>query len=236
MKSIFSVTLLSSFSIFSFSQSISNVTASQQGNNALITYDLNGPAGASYYVKLSYSTDGGQTFGNELTQVTGDVKAGVKTGIGKKITWAADKEVNYLNSSVVFKVEAESRKASAKPITIENVTVEIIQAKRNGEQLTIEFLVTQNREKEIQEISLKRECLVVMQDGTQYSVTNGKFGINSLGYSSSDYVKCLRGIGTKGILTFTIANVDQILPAFNMNLYIASVGNASFVFRNIPVQ
>lgn len=111
-------------------QSISNVTDMQQGNNAVVSYDLNGNANSTYFVKLYYSTDGGQTFSKELAQVTGDIKSGVKPGAAKKITWMADKEVNFISGQVVFKVEAEPRKALPKPVSVGNGTIELLSVKR----------------------------------------------------------------------------------------------------------
>ncbi len=219
----------------SFCQSISNVIATQQGNNALISYDLNGTPGNSYYVRLSYSTDGGQTFGNELTQVSGDVKGGVKPGTGKKITWAADKEVNYLNSSVIFKVEAETRKANAKPVTIDNVTVEIVTATRNGEDVIIDFKVVQNSEREILNINLMHDSKLTAQDGTQYAPVNGKLGTSIMGTYWTKDVECQKGIPAKGSISFKVDNNDVVFLALKIDLYCRS-STLSFVLRNVPIQ
>ena len=69
----------------------------------MITYDLNGSPGETYFVKLFYSTDGGISYSKELLYVTGDVKNGVTAGLGKKIIWAAEKEVTTLVGAVMFK-------------------------------------------------------------------------------------------------------------------------------------
>jgi hypothetical protein len=166
--------------IKSYSQSITNVASSQQGNNAVVTYDLNGTTGTTYYVKLYYSTDGGQSFSNELMHVTGDVKNGIKTGTNKRITWAAEKEVNYLNGPVVFKVEAEARKASAIPTTVGNVTVNVAKATRVGDELTVEFTLTQNKEVEVVEYMLLNTSRLTTQDGQQYEPISGKFGTKKM--------------------------------------------------------
>jgi len=216
----------------SYSQTIANVTSSQQGNNAVISYDLNGLVGAFYYVKLFYSTDGGQNFSNELLQVTGDVKSGVKTGIAKKIIWAAEREVNYLNGQVIFKVEAESRRSTAKPVTVSNVTVEIVSAKRNGEDILIEFTVTQNTEDEVKEIALIKESKLNSQDGRQFEPVSGKFGTKTIGDSGAYNVQCPKGIPTKGFLTFRAESSDLVIPAVTIKLS----PQGSFVVRNIPVQ
>jgi hypothetical protein len=221
----------------SFGQSITNVASSQQGNNALITYDLNGNPGATYFVKLYYSTDGGQSFSNELLQVTGDVKSGVKTGIEKKIIWAADKEVNYLNGQVVFKVEAESRKISAKPVTIENTTVEIIKAVRNGDDLTVEFIFTQNTQDEVRVYTLLKKSQLTTQDGRQFDPVDGKLGSQRFNlYDGTNKVECPKGIPTRGTLTFKVESSDLVIPAIKIDIYSQSDSNKSFVIRSIPVQ
>jgi len=236
MRFIYTLLFLTS-ALLSYSQSISNVSSIQQGNNAFVTYDLNGSPGLSYYVKLYYSTDGGQSFSNELLQVTGDAKSGVKTGIGKKITWAADREVNYLNGNVIFKVEAESRKLGSKPVTIENTTVEVVKVTRNGEDVVVEFILTQNTEKEIQEFELLRTSQLTTQDGKQYDPLNGKFGTQIMVNSSTNRVQCPKGIPTRGIITFKIESSDLVIAAVKLNFYVNHNGSHSiFVIRNIPVQ
>jgi hypothetical protein len=218
-KCFLNTLLVSSIGCTAFAQSISNVVSSQQGNNAIISYDLNGAPGTTYYVKLFYSLDGGQIFGNELHQVSGDVKSGVKSGAGKKIIWAAEKEVNFLNGPIIFKVEGEARKPSAKPVTIENVTLEIMSAKKNGDELVLDFLVTQNTERDIVDISLFRDCELTAQDGTQYLLKEAKFGTKLLDGNSAFNVNCQKGIPTKGTLKFDIENSDLVIPAVKVHLY-----------------
>lgn len=230
MKQIFT-TILIFGGLTSHSQSISNVTSLQQGNSVVITYDLNGSTSSVYFVKLYYSTDDGQNFSNELTQVSGDVKGGVKSGIGKKIIWAADKEVNYLNSSVVFKVEAEVRKSLPKPVTFENNTVEITKATRNGDEVTIEFLFTQNTQQEVQDFNMKKTSEITGMDGKQYKATSGKLGSEIMGDSYTKDVKCIRGVPVKGQLTFQTEGNDQVIQAFKLDFFYTSI-----VVRNIPVQ
>lgn len=231
MKNFFTIILILS-GLKSISQSITNVTSLQQGNNAAITYDLNGLAGSAYYIKLYYSTDGGQNFSNELLQVTGDVKSGVKSGTGKKIMWAAEKEVNYLKGEVIFKVEAESRKATAKPVTINNITVEIVAAKRNGEDLIIDFIVTQNTELEVVNISLLKESILNSQDGRQFDPVSGKFGTKVMSNYGAYDVECPKAIPTRGSLTFRVDINDPVIPALTIKFY--QYGN--YVVRNIPIQ
>lgn len=231
MKRILTIVIILT-GLKSYSQTIANVTSSQQGNSAVISYDLNGLLGSSYYVKLYYSTDGGQNFSNELLQVTGDVKGGVKTGTAKKIVWAAEREVNFLNGQVIFKVEAESRRSTAKPVTVNNITVEVVSAKRNGEDVLIEFTVTQNTEDEVEEIALLKESKLNSQDGRQFEPVSGKFGTKTMNDYGAYNVQCPKGIPTKGILTFRTENSDLVIPAVTIRLY----PKGNFVVRNIPIQ
>ncbi|GCC53208.1 hypothetical protein SanaruYs_34510 [Chryseotalea sanaruensis] len=221
----------------SYSQSITNVTSLQQGNNAIISYDLNGISGTSYYVKLSYSVDGGKSFSNELVQVSGDVKSGVKSGIGKKIVWAADKEINSLDGSVIFKVEAESRKPMPKPVTVASSTIEVLKVKRTGDKILIEFTLTQNSEKEIQGYRIRNTSQLTAIDGRQYLATLSKLGPHSItDKGTSGIVECIRGIPVRGELTFEVENEDLVIPAIKIDLYYPGFNQLEIVVKNIPIE
>lgn len=217
--------------IKSYSQSVSNVSSSQQGNNAVITYDLNGITGDSYFVKLYYSTDGGQTFSNELSQVSGSIKGGVIPGIGKKIIWAADKEVNSLSGQIVFKVEAISKKLSAK---LDNISVEVVSIKKNGDELTVEFTVNPNKESDISSLKLEKDSQLTTQDGTQYYPIRGELGTQKM----DEYVKSPKGMPTKGVLIYKCETQDLVIASLKLKFYISNpyLGFKSFLVNNIPIE
>lgn len=220
----------------SIAQSISNVSSIQQGNDAVVSYDLNGASGADYFVRLYYSTDGGANFSSELSEVTGDVKSAVKAGTGKKIIWAAHKEVNFLNGPVVFKVEAEVRKAMPKPVTIESTTVEITKAKRNGNQLTIEFILIQNSETEVVEYRLRNTCQLAALDGKQFLAKSGKLGPFPVVHDTSQPVDCIKGIAVRGEVTFNVDNNDLVIPAVKIALFDQGFHRLEMSIKNIPVE
>ena len=210
-------------------QSISNVTGVQQGNNAVVSYDLNGNSSTTYFVKLFYSTDGGQTFSKELAQVTGDVKSGVKPGLTKKITWMADKEVNFLSGQVVFKVEAEPRKALPKPVVTDWGRLELTSVKREGEELHISFLFTYtNPNYEQANISLMSNTRLVASDGINYKAISGFFGSET----RFDYqVNCIKGVPVKGKAIFNPEASDLVIPALTIRLEYKD-----YIFKNLPVE
>ncbi len=98
----------------SFAQQVQNVVATQQGTNVMVSYDLGGSPNNSYFVKLLMSKNGGQSFGQPLQYVTGDV-GNAKAGTSKKIIWNAEKELSFYNGNAVFRVEAASLYAPMPP-------------------------------------------------------------------------------------------------------------------------
>ena len=214
----------------SFSQSISNVVGVQQGNNALVTYDLNGNANTAYFVKLYYSIDGGQTFSKELAQVTGDVKSGVRPGIAKKITWMADKEVNFLSGQVVFKVEAEPRRALPKPVSRELGIVELVSAKRDGDEIRVAFTFTYTQQNYDQTNAfLGDETRMVASDGVNYKALSGVFGGES---RFSAQVNCIKGVPVKGQVAFSPEVSDLVIPALTIRIGYGW----DYIFKNVPLE
>lgn len=120
---------------------VNNVKATQTAGVATVLYDLAGPVGSTYYVRLLYSTDGGNSFSDELSYAEGDVRANVTPGVGKKITWSSKQEVGGLSGNVVFKVTAESKLKLPSAIKNENVKIEFIDITRSGTSLTFEIKV-----------------------------------------------------------------------------------------------
>lgn len=84
-------------------QTVRNVDFQQEGNNVVITYDLDGHAAIS----VSLSQDGGLTYGPALKHVTGDVGHGVELGC-KRIVWDVLTEMPAgISGDIAFRVKAQ---------------------------------------------------------------------------------------------------------------------------------
>ena len=85
-------------------QGVSNVRAQSEGKVVGIVYDLADSAqGKTYTVAIYALLKNKRT---PLTYVEGDVGAGVKAGLGKKIVWSARREFDQFKGSLRFEVEA----------------------------------------------------------------------------------------------------------------------------------
>lgn len=238
MKNIATLIFILKISI-GFAQSISNVVGIQQGNNAIITYDLNGAATAAYYIRLYYSIDGGKTFSDELTQVTGDIKGGIKPASNKKIIWLTEKEVNSLNTSVVFKVEAEEKKSLPKPIVIQNATLELLDVKRNGEQVTVEFSFIHNGDEENREYALQGNGKTQLTglSGKQYNPTHTMLAAKNDTRGGDIYnVDCIKDVPIRGSLIFNLDENDLVIPAIKISMYASKTGIIEYIFKNLPIE
>ena len=90
--------------IHTFAQNVSHVTATQQGKQIIITYDLDKMANISIRV----STNGGHIYGMPLQKVTGHVGKRVPAGKNRTVVWNVLEERDQLvEDQVVFQVGAE---------------------------------------------------------------------------------------------------------------------------------
>ncbi len=83
---------------------VTNIVAQQQAKPSMlidIYYDLFDEDGDSQFVLVSVSTNSGQAYNVVATNFTGDVGAGVVTGMNKHIVWNAQKDNNNLSSTTV---------------------------------------------------------------------------------------------------------------------------------------
>ena len=92
--------------LLSFSQKIENIRFEQVGKQIHIYYDLSGKG--AFNVKLFCSTDNGNTWGNPLQKVSGDVGESVNTGRNKTIVWDVLQEQEKLTGDIKFKIEAKN--------------------------------------------------------------------------------------------------------------------------------
>lgn len=92
------------YSVQIHAQSIKNVQASLSGKNVIISYDLiASDEGQKFDVTLKSSKDG---FISSLNEVTGAVGSNQSAGVGKKITWNAQKELGTFKGDISFEIIA----------------------------------------------------------------------------------------------------------------------------------
>lgn len=84
-------------------QTITNVVATQEENNAVITYDLECDGSAD--ISLLYSEDDGSFFNGPITNVSGDIGYNITNGKNKRIVWNVLKGQDvFFGDKVVFRV------------------------------------------------------------------------------------------------------------------------------------
>ena len=89
-----------------FAQEVNNVEASQQGQNIVVTYDLETEQPCT--INLFISTNGGTTWQGPLKQVQGQVGPNIKSG-QNSITLFVLNEFNELRGdNIRFKVDAST--------------------------------------------------------------------------------------------------------------------------------
>ena len=97
------------FSLIGRAQTVTNVTAEQQGNALMVHYNLTteSPCEVSLFVSLS----GGKAWTGPLLNVSGDVGKGVSAGVNT-IYWEVLEEMEQLvGSGIQFKVVASGKKS-----------------------------------------------------------------------------------------------------------------------------
>ena len=208
-------------------QQVQNVKAVQTNEEVIVTYDLADTK--PVYVSLYYSKDGGTTFSPELRQVSGDVKANVKPGASKKITWNAAKELVVFEGDLVFKVEANSKKiAYPKPVADEFFSFEVTNAFFEGSSLKIEFIVTNISQDLIRTASFSINHSVVLDDQSQALVISQMKLTNKPQYERIDFAK---DAPYKGFVIINDVKPDISMLAM-MKL---SFGLRDYYVKNIPI-
>jgi uncharacterized protein (TIGR02145 family) len=91
------------------SQDITNIRFEQEGKKVNIYYDITGAkSGQKFDIKVYCSEDGGQTWGNPLKSVYGDVGKNQIAGYNKKITWDVLADREKLTGDVKFRIKAKA--------------------------------------------------------------------------------------------------------------------------------
>jgi hypothetical protein len=219
------------FSNLCSAQQIANIKASQVNGMATVMYDLPVPSTQTFFVKLFFSTDGGNSFSEELKFVNGDVRANVSGGPGKKITWNSKQESGDIEGNVIFKVTAESKAKLPKPFEHPDGKFEFLDLRREGTQLVIDFQITPKKE---------LRCYSISMNSTIYdnfgSKSDGKFSAEGAEVTNngSDYAfrkNNLQGIPFKGSISFPIASEASSLAL----LKVYPCEYMSFELRNIAI-
>ena len=116
-----------------FAQKVNNVEASQQGQNIVVTYDLETEQPCT--INLFISTNGGNTWQGPLKQVQGQVGPNIKTGTNS-ITLFVLTEFNELRGdNILFKVDATTNNLNTIKIGTQTWTTKNLDVTtyRNGE-------------------------------------------------------------------------------------------------------
>jgi len=94
------------FAVHGQGQSVTNVTAEQQGQDLVVSYALeaDGPVGVNLFV----STDQGKSWQGPLSNCSGDVGGNVAAGGDKRIRWAVLQERELVGDGIRFKVVTKS--------------------------------------------------------------------------------------------------------------------------------
>lgn len=96
------LSLFLSVALATFAQTVTNVHVQQEGEQIIITYDLDKTAHVRVYVATGQSNQY-----TELKAVTGNIGKGVQPGTNRRITWTPlDERTEFVAQNVRFKVEA----------------------------------------------------------------------------------------------------------------------------------
>lgn len=211
-------------------QQLANVKASQVNGLATVMYDIQAPPTQTYFVKLLYSTDGGNSFSEELKFVNGDVRSNVTGGAGKKISWNSKQEVGNIEGNVVFKVTAESKMKLPSPIENEWGKFQFLDIKRENGTLIIDFQITPKKDLQFSALAHQNtvyDNLGNKSDAARISAEGA--GDNSGGYFFEKLN--LTGIPFKGSIAFSFSS-----EASSISLLKLSPGNyINSELRNIAI-
>lgn len=232
MKYILSIFLPLLYSI-TFAQSVQNVRVSQINEDVFVTYDLVGTKPS--YISLYFSKDGGTTFSQELRQVGGDIKAGVKPGTNKKINWSAGKELGMFDGEMIFKVEASSKKIGfPKPVSDEFFSVEVTNAFFEGSSLKVEFKVTNVSDKSVLTASIYESGTMMLDDqGNTFESPD----IRIVSKKPHEHIEFSKDTAYKGFSMVKNVSPDlSVISLLKINLGGNSIGTRSYSIKNIPIN
>jgi len=186
-------------------QDISNIRAFQEGNKAVIVYDLlSTDPNKEFYVKIFPSTDGGKTYGSMINAVTGDANGIVKAGMGKMAVWDVLKESSSAKGEFVFRIDASSIGANGALPTHEgnNVKIQFLDIARAGDDISIKAQIT-NKNPTISSLIFANFLVVDDNDRICRDFSGDINKVISIGQNQ------------KVMVSFLVKNVDQSAKAFS---------------------
>lgn len=213
-----------------FAQSVTNVLATQDGDLAIINYNLSSEEAYSFHVSLYYSLDSGRTYSDKLLKVSGDVNGGVKPGNNKTISWELKEEAGELSSAIVFKVHAERLSSLPEPITAELGTISLDEVYQKNDSLYINFTFDPDFTDSLVFLSISEPPLIKNKNGKAYEPVYGWFASTRL--NKNMLVKNARAqqnFTTRNLLVFKVDdNIDYLS---NFYLKINRKGNWPSVYH-----
>lgn len=231
------------FSSLVYSQQVSNVTASQFGNNIEIVYNVSGVSESeSYAVQLVYTTDNAN-YSRPMAHVYGDVGQNVSGNGSKKIIWDVLRETDSFEGNYAFKVILTPDKSSELDVS----TVEFTEVKgRVGkfESKIINIIVKENNvvikftllnivDNENYKVHITKSK-IVGPDGKAYLAKSGNQG-------SKDQYGFMNVVLSKDVekevsLLFDYVPADiEYLKYFEIIRYIGMTTSESIVFTNVNI-
>jgi len=108
MKRVFTILLVLFYFFGANAQIVKNVHARINNEQVIITYDLssNKEGENKFYIELSLSTNGGNTYNTLITDLTGDIGENIEVGRNKQIVWYPFRSnPDYVVEKAKFKVK-----------------------------------------------------------------------------------------------------------------------------------
>jgi hypothetical protein len=218
------------FSSAAFSQEIKNVIASAGADDKVtIQYDFIDASKGKHSMEVFLSRDGGSSFDQRLSAVSGDVK-NVISGTAKKIIWDAGKELSSYSGTAQFKVVAYSEMYPwPKPYEDESFKMEVVSCRGVGTLITLEVLITMIKKSE-RFILSKENTYINDETHTQFRVKKGNIGSTDL----NDYVIYTKGVPVKALLTFDGPGETAMLIPYAVMRF--QYEGFHLTLKNIPVS
>ena len=230
-------TIITIFALFVFAgtnaQTVTNVTATQSGNQVQISYQLIGFQ-SPQHIEILCSTDGGNTFATPVRSATGDIGSNVMPGGTKNVTWNVLNDISAIHTNnAVFKVTATAAGPgggfSGFEIDFEGIKMNVYDIKRSGKSVIFSFKLT-SEGKDRNAAMHVNNIRMIDTDGNVY---NKEISISLATKENTYYVKenLVSGIPMKGNIRFS--NIPESIR--NIALLELKVNNTTRQQRTITL-
>jgi hypothetical protein len=228
------ITIIAVFSLLHINaQTVTNVTATQTGDQVQINYQLIGFQ-SPQHIEILCSTDGGNTFNTPVRSATGDIGANVMPGGNKTVTWNVLNDVPSIHTSnAVFKVTATQAGSgggfSGFNLDFEGIKMNVYEIKRSGKSVIFLFKLT-SEGKDRDAAMHKNSIRMIDADGNVY---DKEINISLATKENTYYVKenLVSGIPMKGNIRFS--NIPESVR--NIALLEVKVNNTTRQQRSITL-